>query len=706
MILLIITSMFSYFVLFNTEKQKVDNNIEIAEQNLNYTYKILIPDEVNNRDQSIIYDSMVKVLRDHKANIFYNRMIGDNKVIKYIYLSNMKFSSNYVITKGRMLNIEENDSNNFLSSQDTSQGKQIGKIGTFDGKLIIEIHTLKSMVQSDFNLGGYCTVQLSKNDNINKFNQDLEKSLDTNNIQVTPKDKYILTYDSNKWLIPALYISIIFLILYHIIKSYKKYGIKKMLGYSSVKIWLEESSIILIMQVIIMILVFIGMSIYLFKEKNVYFLKFLKIVLAHDIEQLIALFVVSSIPFIYLINIRIENVVKNKLPIFEVIVFNSITKIFLIILCFNLINVGINNYQRIRNIFNDNYKRWQNTENYYVIPAGNSKSSDVEQDKFEQIQVSLYNNLNKDGAILADFYLYSPTQRKIMLSESKYSYERDNITINPNYLKSNVIYDSNNKPISVSENETNIILLVPEKYKNSESSIINMIETREKAYKNSTNLNRKVKIIYTKSNQKYFSYELDVNPNAGNMVMDPIAKVTTEKNGTADDYGVIIGNGGNPVKIKVNPSMKPEEFIKNKLKEVNLDKYVDRISSASEGVASEISSVHKLLTYVICGLIILIISIAIIIVQNIYCFFEQYRKHIAIMQVHGYKTFDKYYIYWMMLILDWVIISIVQCYLFENNIEIQLVLILIFISLELLITTIAIKLVGKRKIASTIKGSL
>jgi hypothetical protein len=249
-------------------------------------------------------------------------------------------------------------------------------------------------------------------------------------------------------------------------------------------------------------------------------------------------------------------------------------------------------------------------------------------------------------------------------------------------------------------------LLIPEKYKKDEGSILNIFEENQKADAKDSNIGEKFKIIYTRSNQKLFSYELDVNPNDGNLVKDPIVRVVTENNGTAWDYGVIIGTAGNPIKIKANSSSNLEKFIRLKLKETGLEKYVDKISPADEGVVFEVNATYKLLAFIIGGLIILLIAISAIIIQNIYCYFEQYKKHLAIMQLHGYKFIDKYKGYLMLSIINWVMIFLVQCYMRGINIKIQIILIVIFMFFELLITLLTIKFVSKRKIVSIIKGSL
>lgn len=624
--LLIVISMFSFSILFNNQKLQVNSDMEKAEQSISNSYNIVIPSDILNSKESDIYNCIVEVLKKHNANIYYSKIGPNERIIKFVYLTDLSYFNNFEITEGRSLNSDEIESNKFLNSENTGDENQIGRIATFDGKQLFEIRTLKSMLGGNYLLDGNCTVQLSNGDNIDSFIKDLESSLNTTGIQNETKNTITPEYYYNQWIIPSLYFIIILLILYSILKSYKKFGIQKMLGYSIKGIWIKEVLSLIISQAIITIVVDIAMSLFLFKEFNIYLLNFLKILFINNISQVGILFVISSIPFIYLNNITVINIIKNKIPIKDIIIFNSILKVILIILFFNLINQGIQNYNRIENTFTNRYKSWEDTKGYYILPYINTKNGDMPIDKSAAMLTQLYFNVNEDGAIWANFSNYSPAQYKMNSEVTNYDYERDWVTVNPNYLKSNLIYDVNNQPIAISEDDADLVLLVPDKYKENEKDIINLWEKMKLGYaENEMTRNEKIKIIYTKSNQKIFSYESDVNPDDGNMVTDSIVRVITEKNGVDWDYDITIGFGGNPIKIKVDPSFDPEKYIIMKLQEVGLEKYVDKIVPANDGVAFESKSVYELLIFIIGGLIILTIAMVIIILQNVYCFFEQYK---------------------------------------------------------------------------------
>ncbi|GFZ34302.1 hypothetical protein CSC2_48280 [Clostridium zeae] len=702
-ILLIVISTFSFFILFNNKKQTEDSNMEKVEQNINNSYKILIPDEIGNRKQNDVYNVIIEVLKKHNANIYYSRIGANNKVMKFIYLTNLNYLDNFIIENGRSLHADEMESQKFLSSKKTNDNNQVGKIATFDGKENFEIYTLKSLVDSNnYLLSGDCLVQLNSSDNIDSFLQDLSKELKVDKIDKLNKDISMDGYYYNKAIIPSLYFIIAILLLYNIIKSYKNFGIQKMLGYSGVSIWLNEVLHLLIIQCFILLVVDIGLSIYLFQSYNLYYIDFLKTLIFDNLKQILMFFIFSSIPFLYINNIKVIDMIKNMLPIKQILIFNFIVKVILVLLMLNLVNQGIQNYTRIKNVFSDNYKRWDDTQGYYVIPSLSTLNADIDMPKIRQQEVSLYHTINKEGAIMADFYNFSPSKHNLLLENGSPLYAANRAVVNPNYLMVNPVYDELGNSINIKEDETSCVLLIPESFKDYEHDIRDYYQ---KQLSSSNIKDQKIKIIYTKSSQRLFSYELDINPDNGNMVEDPILKVITEKNDAKSERTNIIGKMGNPIKIKVLKGSNPQEYIKLKLKEVGLEKYVDKISPVNDGIAFESANVYKLLSFIVGGLLVLIISITLIITQNIYCFFEQYKKHLAVRQFHGYKTIDKYKEYFILLSASWILTFAINMYTTVMSLQVRIISISIFILIELIITILVMKFVSKRKITNVIKGS-
>lgn len=701
--LLIIISMFSFSLLFNNEKLKQNGNIERVEQSLSNSHDIMLPSKIDKENIEKVYNCIKEVVKVHNANIYFSKVGSDGQFVKFVYLTNLSYFDNFEISNGRGFNLNDMESDKYLSSNDTGDEKQLGVISIFAGTEVFEVKTLRSMLDADFLLSGQCTVQLSDNDDINLFMKDLEEKLNIVGVQEEDLKIEIPDYYYNKWIVPSLYCMITLLILYSILKSYKKYGIQKMLGYSNKDIWLKEVLVLTVVQGLIFIIVSIIMSLILFKQFNVYYIRFLKKLFLYNLCQFAILFIVASIPFIYLQKISVVEVIKNKRNIKDIIIFNSVLKSLLIVLSFSLISKGINNFDKIQNVFNDKYKAWDAAEGYYIIPLMNVKNGDITSEEEKSI-ADLYFNINKDGAVMANFTSFSPEQRQFAIEDKKPSYESDIVTVNPNYLKENLVYDLNDNPIYISENEKDLILLVPDKYKENEKEIRDMWEIYKKGYgENSVAANEKTKIIYIKSNQNTFSYEADVNLDNGNMVNDAILRVVTESNGTEWEFGTVIGYTGNPIKIKVDPYLSAEDYIYEKLREVGLEKYVDKIVPANDGIAFESKSVYKLLMFIIGGLVIILIAMIIIIMQNIVCFFEQYSKKIAIRGFNGMGILEKYKECFNLIFITSLIAFIISIYI-NMDLKILIPLSIAFMFIDLLMTIVMIRYINKKRISSIIKG--
>ena len=52
--------MFSFFILFNNEKREQQSNMEIAEKNLKYNIRIMIPTKIDSNNA----DDMLKGIKD------------------------------------------------------------------------------------------------------------------------------------------------------------------------------------------------------------------------------------------------------------------------------------------------------------------------------------------------------------------------------------------------------------------------------------------------------------------------------------------------------------------------------------------------------------------------------------------------------------------------------------------------------------------
>ena len=311
---------------------------------------------------------------------------------------------------------------------------------------------------------------------------------------------------------------------------------------------------------------------------------------------------------------------KNTRPTNTIICFNTALKviisIFLLIVSVNLLN----EFDILNNIHKEKFNNWENTKNYFVNNTIEYYEGTNGIDSFstENIEIckSLYNTFNKQGGILAKFDKYRILDSKY---KSGIDYQDNNIVINPNYLKSNIIYDINGNRVSISETESNCIILVPQKYNNRQKKILEYYKNILAGYESdSSNTIKEIKLIWIKNNQNFFTYKVNIYPNKNNCVQDPLAMVITESNANDLNYLEVLGTGNFLIKVSDN-NVAINEINSIIGKYYDLSIYQFPLFSVYESMGERITeSQNKIATYSII-MVILIILMSIIIIQNIAC---------------------------------------------------------------------------------------
>ena len=703
--LFIIIYGFSYFSFFNDKNMTEYDKVYNIERNLDNSYEILLPSTVNSMDKQLLYNKLTEVVDKYKGNIILIRSF-DKKIIKYVYLNEESYFNNYSINNGRQLNIDDfkNEKEYFLSTANTGNNNQIGKLNEFAGDHNFEIRTLWDMCKDNtLTLSGYVTVQLP-NDNIQEFINELEAEINIKEgIELFEKsDVNFTNNDKNaKYILYSLYFILLLLVVYDSLRNYKKVGIEKLLGYSNKDIWLFTIRNIFITQVISISIVTICMSMYLFKEINTYMFTFLYNLIIHYAKQLILILFLSSLPYGYILSIKVSDMIKNKKNTKEIIVVNTIIKCVLtsiiIVMSLNIIT----NFIRIKNVYNSSFEKWEEVRKYECISGCNIEGNIYFSDEMDEKLKSLYMDSNKRGAILAEFNNYTEAFRQFNSVEVGEEYKINFAIVNVNYLLMNEIKDEYGNRINISENEKKNILLLPEIYKNKEKEVIDHYLMILSSNKDGKKINiDDMKIIWIKDNQELFSYNIEVNPKENNMVNNSIYMIMTEANLMGKAYQYVMNFTGAPFKI-----LKDDSYdLKNFLNEVIGGNYEYTITSADEQIASEVDSVKEIVKYNSLGILLVLIGVLLIITQNIYNYVEQYKRDIFIKNIHGYSFFMKYKLSILINIICGILSSILAITIVKDNFLSIMMISLFMLIIEMIFWITILKIMEKRKIINVIKG--
>lgn len=697
--LLLTISMFSFFILYNDHKQSQIYNIKNVEHNLKNSYEVIIPSKISKLPTSRQEKVLLDASDGENINFYFTRIITKNdkeKIIKYIYTTNNDYMDRIQLEWGKKLDKTLMSSDYFLSTEDTNNKNQIGKIASFDG-ISMEIRTLHNLLDDGLFLDGPCIITVPSDKNFNNFISILKDILNVKFIN-SSKPQNIGQVTKNTYLqMSVLFFIVMLLILYDILKSYKKIAIEKLLGYSNLDIWKKRIFKIIIVQLITMIISIVIMSLFLFKKFNIYHIYFLKDLTIKYVILIIITFIIASIPFTYINNIHTISAIKNKYPAKEILLFNTSIKILLCIAFIFIINKQVANYKDIKKIFDGSYNKWENVSDYRVLNFDNANfDSPIFDITSSSKNIEIYKYFNKKGALFAAFNMYTDLSLK---ANNKLHITNMNALVNPNYLKENTVYDVNSKKISISEQNSNWILLVPIKYKKYENSIRKF----HKKWINASSVNRKIEIIWTKSEQKLFSYNFMVNPDNGNYVTDPILLVGTE-NGAYPGWNAQLFNvDGNPFKVKIPSSESDKSFIESELNKYGYPIYDLKINYANEELNSKVRDFKDLLLWSITGILLLLVSISIIIIQNIYTFFEQFKVYLAIKQLHGYKKLSNYKEYFYLILISWIIVATSVFILKIAMSKVILITSIVGLITEFIVSFLMLSYIQKKKIIEFIK---
>jgi len=688
--------MFSFFILYKEQKETQIFNMKNVERHLPNSYEVIIPSKINSFPKEAQYKKILDSSNGQDSSIYFTRIERngkEEKIIKYIYSTNDDYIDNFKLVWGKKLDKTLMDSDYFLSTEDTGEENQIGRIASFDG-INMEIRTIQSMLNEGLFLDGPCTVTVPEGKGIEFFTDGLKDGLGIRTIDASVSRDIGGVVKNSHLEIAVLFFMIMLLILYDVLKSYKKVAVEKLLGFSTLDIWKKRIVIILLLQFITIIVSIIIMSLILFKEFNIYHLYFLKDLVLKYIVLTLLTFITASIPFVYVGNIKVTVAIKNNQPTKEILFFNTIIKVILFTGLIFFINKQVINYDNIKKAFDDSYKKWEEVSNYRVLSL-NKMSLEMQ---FSDTNIEIYKYFNERGAIFAEFESYTKISKELnkdLPDTNRFA------LINSNYLLENPAYDLNGDKVSISENDDSWILLVPDKYKDKENEIK---EFHQRWINSFPDIRREIKIIWTKSGQKFFSYNFMVNGDEGYYVTDPILFVGTEKGGLPMWNSQLFNVQGNPFKVKVDPSMTDKEFIEPILNEFGYLSYGLNINYADEQVASTTKEYKEMFVWIVTGILSTLLIIVIIIIQNVYNFFEQFKIRLAIKKLYGYGNIEKYKEYFILIMVSWVITILISATFSLASLKVIIIVFILGFSIESMVSLIMLNRIEKKKIVEFIKG--
>lgn len=689
--LLIFIFAVSFLLAYNQTYRNELDQMEKAGEGISRQLKI--PNYTNFASPDEMYPILLEAAIETKVNIFRTHIdysVDDEiQIHKYVLLTdNTRLFDSFRLKSGRFLTAEDTQhGNSFLSTIDSGDQDQMGIIKSFGNNNLIEVKPLR-VAYEHLPVEGQYFVEASE-EQYNKFvvsviNKIIANKLVDQGTLLTPEDFKGQSYNSGQMEIEEdfltyvrylIFIITIIMLVYYIFYESKRIGVMKMHGLSNLHLWYFVVGKLITVNFALAAAISVLVSL-LIKDTTVQFM--VSVVISQLISYVIVT-LISLISYIYISRIKVIDVIKNRKETNGIFALNTLLKIGCSIFLILVILSIWSQYNDLR-IKQENLKSWERSKDYgvfYPVKVGNDLE-DVQKGfpKTTTTQVTgLYPLLNRMGAV----YIDAGDYEQIALRLNRNSIR--SISVNLNYLYEFPVYDAQKKPVKISEDTSDLILLVPEKYRNLEKDILDYIKkTRKSRAEGDENLfkvkipdsvrNQQYKIIWIANGQKIFSFNPDVFRLENNMIVDPIIQVITEKNSlVADKANMMTGGGGrDPLKVKLINRDSEQTFktLEPVLKRLKLDDNLTSLISVDQYVLEQIYDLQKQRKQLLFISLGLVAGLLVLVVQNLSVFFSKYQRRFIVRRLFGTGFFRTYKEYMWLLTATWVI-QISICFLLNSG---------------------------------------
>lgn len=691
--LLIFVFAVSFLLAYNQTYRNELDQMEKAGEGISRQFGI--PNHANLASPDEMYPILLEAAIETKVNIFRTHIdysVDDEvQIHKYVLLTdNTRLFDSFRLKSGKFLTAEDTQQGtSFLSTVDSRDPDQMGMIKSFGNKNLIEMKPLRVAFEH-LPVEGQYFVEASE-EQYTKFVEGVIYKITTNKLVdqgtlLTPEYFKGQSYNSGEMEIETdfltyirylIFIITIIMLAYYIFYESKRIGVMKMHGLSNLHLWYLVAGRL----ITVIFALAAGISVLaslLIKDTTV---QFMGSVIISQLISYVIVTLISLIVYIYVSRIKVIDVIKNRKETNGIFALNTLLKIGCSIFLILVILPIWSQFDDLR-IKQENLKSWERSKDYgvfYPVKVGNDLE-DIQKGspKTTAAEVTgLYPILNQMGAVYINAGSYE--QRALLLNREFEGVR--SISANLNYLHEFTVYDAQKNPVKISEDTSDLILLVPEKYRSNEKDILDYFKkTRKSRAEADENLfkveipdsvrNQQVKIIWIANGQKIFSFNPDVFRSESNMIVDPIIQVITEKNSlVADKANMMTGGGGrDPLKVKLinRDSEETLKTLEPELKRLKLDDNLTSLVSVDQYVLEQIYDLQKQrnqLLYISLGLVA---GLLVLVVQNLSVFFSKYQRRFIVRRLFGTGFFRTYKEYMWLLTATWVI-QIGTCFLVNSG---------------------------------------
>ncbi|WP_339253996.1 DUF1430 domain-containing protein [Paenibacillus sp. FSL P2-0136] len=733
LLFLVAAFLFSYYTAYLRTDYEEFEKVKNIEQTVGKEFVIpnlpglASPEEVYPILASAAEASKVNILR---AGINYKEN-DEVEIFKYILLTaSTDLFNHFKLTQGRYLTQADTKQTNFyLSTVHLEGSHQIGEIRDFGDNNRISIKPLKSSYEIFPVQGTYYAEAADDkafNDFINLFVDKANKYYNKNDSIFTAED---FVKDSNgdemhlvtfPWITILTYLSYaiygcaVVLLIYYLFNESRRIGILKMHGVSNIRVWF-----VLVGKLITSVFIFSVTVSFLLAllVKNTSYI-FIYTVISNQLKVFLLLIILSLVSHLYIMRIKVISIIKHYKYTNPIIVLNMLIKIGCSIL---LVLIGLSTWSEYTSINDKQHelKNWEHSKDYGVLyPVNNGYDGDRIFGRDSLFELTshdeLYFLLNKMGAILIETQSYEEDQ---LLLDRNWKGIRS-IKANNNYLQEFPVFDINNEAVQISEDISDWVLLVPEKYRDKEEEIVSFfLQMRKNNMGNDQEFykkvipdriqNQKIDIKWISNNQRIFSFNPKVFPSENNVIVDPIIEVVTESNSVLTDRDSILGRGpGDPLKIKLmnRDPLLTYKTLEPKFKELKVDDNLKYLVTIDQYILEEIYQKQKSMKESLLTIVGLVSGFILLSTQNIIIYFNKNQHKLIVRRLFGTGFFKTYKEYTILFSLVW-LVQIVICGVMDKGIEPRMLIVAaILLLFDFIASSVAILLIEKKNKVKVLKG--
>lgn len=290
----------------------------------------------------------------------------------------------------------------------------------------------------------------------------------------------------------------------------------------------------------------------------------------------------------------------------------------------------------------------------------------------------LYLTLNEKGALFIDAGNYTPG----LPEDPDPVVPAMPIQVNTNYLDHYPILDDSGVPIAVDHDERAWVIAVPEKFKEQEAEIeafFRATRIGDQGFDGAVQAqedmlgepvpdhfrDQKLRIIWTTSGQEVFTFNSTINPESGNMIVDPIVEIMTPSNSlTIDRLNSITGDINTALKVRVDgdPASALHDLTPT-LQELHLDDNLPHLVTPNEAMLQELNEIRRGIAWTTVTasgalVIMLVFSAALVTIIS-----DRLRRTLIVRRLHGFGFLRAYRELFVFLGVLWLAQALVACIL-------------------------------------------